>query len=158
MTRIAISKYKGTGRAKTFHGALNMLLTSILGEYKFKPWQEFRDDVLWSNEVDALYKANAVQLNKVYDKLFNVKSQQYEGLRNSIQLLTRDIDIGLTERNVKFCFGMSKMTIIDETNHLAEYNKLKYPEFLEFIGRLAHASLGDEVNVPLHQALPNFLD
>lgn len=38
LTRIAISKYKNTGKAKSFHAALNMLLTSIIGEFQFKTW------------------------------------------------------------------------------------------------------------------------
>ena len=33
-----------------------MLLTSTISEYPFKAWQDFRDDVLWSNEVDAVFR------------------------------------------------------------------------------------------------------
>lgn len=43
----------------------------------------------------------------------------------------------LSDEDLNYCFGMSKMTVIDELTHAKKYFKLKYVEFLEFIARLA---------------------
>lgn len=45
----------------------------------------------------------------------------------------------MQDREVRACYGMSKSTVIDEINNNAEYDKLRLPEFLEFLGRIAHA-------------------
>ena len=39
---------------------------------------------------------------------------------------------------------MSKSTVIDEINNNSEYDKLRLPEFLEFLGRIAHAKFSSE--------------
>lgn len=39
---------------------------------------------------------------------------------------------------------MSKSTVIDEINNNAEYDKLRLPEFLEFLGRIAHTKFFSE--------------
>ena len=45
----------------------------------------------------------------------------------------------MQDREVRACYWMSKSTVIDEINNNAEYDKLRLPEFLEFLGRIAHA-------------------
>ncbi len=44
----------------------------------------------------------------------------------------------MSDKEVKLCFGMSKMTIQDEVKNFAQYEKLKFVEFLEFLGRCAY--------------------
>jgi len=44
---------------------------------------------------------------------------------------------------------MSKMTVQDEMTKHAEYQKLKYVEWLEFIARCAYAKYIDEDQMPL---------
>jgi hypothetical protein len=44
----------------------------------------------------------------------------------------------MSDKEVKLCFGMSKMTIQDEVKNFAQYEKLKFVEFLELLGRVAH--------------------
>lgn len=41
--------------------------------------------------------------------------------------------------DVRFCFGMCKMTIVMESTGYKDYNKLQFVEFLEFVGRLAYS-------------------
>ena len=55
----------------------------------------------------------------------------------------------MSEKEVRFCFGMSKMTVKDEIGNLAEYDKLRFPEFLEFIGRIAHGKFYEDRYLPL---------
>ena len=44
---------------------------------------------------------------------------------------------------------MSKMTVKDEIGNKAEYDKLRFSEFLEFIGRLALGKFYVENDSPL---------
>jgi hypothetical protein len=43
----------------------------------------------------------------------------------------------IAESEVNYCFGMSKMTVIDEITQAKQYHELKFIEFLEFLARLA---------------------
>ena len=45
----------------------------------------------------------------------------------------------MTDKEVKACYGMSKMTVIDEEKNKSEYDNIRFSEFLEFLGRIAHA-------------------
>ena len=46
--------------------------------------------------------------------------------------------VNLSEREAYHCFGMSKMTVKDESvKGQLQYNVLKPPEFYEYIGRVA---------------------
>jgi hypothetical protein len=50
-----------------------------------------------------------------------------------------DADIKLSENEVTFCFGMSKMTVVKEATENEQYFKMKPVEFFEMVGRCAHA-------------------
>lgn len=66
----------------------------------------------------------------------------------------------MLDKEVKACYGMSKSTVIDEINNNAEYDKLRLPEFLEFLGRIAHTKFSAEkTNEPfkMENALENVL-
>jgi len=164
LTRVANAKYnnninkKATGRATNFSESLVLLLNSITGKFETKPWQEFRDEALWTTEVDVLLKANLDVLQKVHDQLFPRYGQQGDGLRACLDLVVRRTKLGMTEKVVQFCFAMSKMTVKDEVNNHAEYERLRFPEFLEFLGRVAHARFAESVEAPLEQTLPAVLD
>jgi hypothetical protein len=63
--------------------------------------------------------------------------------------------IEISKLRVQHCFGMSKMTVVDDNcnnrkcfylvTYLESYFKLKYIEFLEFLCRLAHSAKLTEV-------------
>jgi hypothetical protein len=42
----------------------------------------------------------------------------------------------IPDEKLKFCYAMSKMVVTNEALQYAQYNKLLFPEWLEFIGRL----------------------
>ena len=52
--------------------------------------------------------------------------------------MCRHSNLQLSDKEVKLCYGMSKMTIKDEVKNYEDYKKLKLVEFLEFIGRMAY--------------------
>jgi hypothetical protein len=52
--------------------------------------------------------------------------------------LSVSISIGLSDKQAKMCYSLSKHSVIKEThNGTAEYDKLSFVEFLEMIGRIA---------------------
>lgn len=64
----------------------------------------------------------------------------------------------ITEKAIRFCFGMSKMTVKDEVANHDEYEKLKLTEYLEFIGRVAHVKFIDYEELELHRKIEMILD
>ena len=50
----------------------------------------------------------------------------------------------VSDKESRFSYGMSKMTVKDEVKNRAEYEKLRFVEFLEFIGRIAYAKYIDD--------------
>ena len=156
MIRISNAKYRETDRASSYHEALEMLLESMIKKYETKPWQEFRDEELWTHEVDRVFKANLVSIQKVHDQVF----PRYggDGIKSCLDLVARDSDVMLSEKEARFCLGMSKMTVKDEVSHHAEYEKLRMPEFMEFLGRVAHTKYLEETELPFHAKLESILD
>jgi hypothetical protein len=53
---------------------------------------------------------------------------------------------------------MSKMTLVDEVVRKEEYDRLKYVEFLEFLGRVAHAKYLEDTDTPLSVKIERVLD
>lgn len=70
MIRISNAKYRETKKVETYSEALSIMIKSIIEKYSTKPWQEFRDEELWSIKVDRLFKANINQLQKTYSFFF----------------------------------------------------------------------------------------
>lgn len=66
-------------------------------------------------------------------------------------MLLKDARLRLTEKDVLFCFGYSKMTVIDEMKakgsfsflSLDQYDRLLFVEFLEVLGRVADFNFRD---------------
>jgi hypothetical protein len=60
-------------------------------------------------------------------------------MKDAVSLMVRDTEVKLTEKQVMYCYGMSKMTVKNEMEKGAQsYQKLIFVEFLEFIGRIAY--------------------
>jgi hypothetical protein len=58
-------------------------------------------------------------------------------VQDCFKLLNTDSGIGASEKEVTMCFGLSKMTVLDEVNSYDRYHRLTFHEFFEFIGRIA---------------------
>ena len=104
-----------------------------------------------------MLQANLDQLKRVYNYVFP-KFAGDQGLKNAMELVCRLSDLNLTEKEAKFCYGMSKMTVRDEVPNHHEYQKLRFVEFLEFIGRLAHSKYSDEAGLELAEKIERVLD
>ena len=68
--RLSKDKYLETGMETTYAGALNRLINKKfvpnLDKIDFGPWQEMREDYIWTLEMDDLLRANIEGIQKVY--------------------------------------------------------------------------------------------
>ncbi|CAI2387721.1 unnamed protein product [Moneuplotes crassus] len=129
LVRIANDRYKKHGDVATYAEALEHLIQHNILPYSFpKPWKEFRDKILWTLEVNDIFQVNIDSLREINNKM---------SLEKCIDLMTNKINSGLNLFQVTHCFGMSRMTIMDEMRKPVSIH-LKLTEFLEFIGRCAN--------------------
>ena len=52
-----------------------------------------------------------------------------------------EMQLGILEGPIRYCFGMSKQTISDEINKSEGYHRLTFIEFLEFTSRILYTKL-----------------
>jgi hypothetical protein len=104
-----------------------------------------------------VYRANATILANVHSRLFTRRGTQDE-FKSCLELVTSATEGDITDKVARYCFGMSKMTVRDEAANQKEYFKLKYVEFLEYIGRVAHYRYQDEPDIDLAQKIERILD
>lgn len=64
--------------------------------------------------------------------------KQYLTLKDIIHMICRDSGLNIGEPEVKYCYGMSKMTLVNEKGGYKQYQTIKEAEFMEFLVRLAH--------------------
>ena len=97
-------------------------------------------------------------------KLYTAINTQYKSQRISyddvMRFLTQRCNIKLTEKTLRYCYAMSKMTIVNEEFQKDQYLFMNFVEFLEMLGRLAHAKFeGTHLeNEPLAQKVEFLLD
>ena len=73
IVRLGADKYKGPGKVKTFTEATSKLIEEcLIPNHKQEPWQEFRDELLWTLDVDELFSVNLENLRKVYESYFTI--------------------------------------------------------------------------------------
>ena len=104
-------------------------------------WQEFRNNRLWTLEVDDLFKANEAGVAALY--LFAKQGSHTK----EWHALTMDDACFIIEAAgfpgqelqglVGVAYALSKITIIDDMEDFDNYNSLKKVEFYEFIGRIS---------------------
>jgi hypothetical protein len=80
------------------------------------------------------------------------------GMKYCVNLLVQDSNAKMSDKEVKFSFGMSKMSVKDEVKNKESYEVMKLVEFLEFIGRCASAKYILETEMPLADKISLLLD
>ena len=92
MIRIAKCKYIDELKvATTYSEALAIMLKDMTPKYKLLPWQEFRDESLWSTKIDILFKENLDSLEKIHEDLF--PKYGGDGLKRCRELICRDSNV-----------------------------------------------------------------
>ena len=80
--------------------------------------------------------------------------------QEALGMATRDCQLDISEKDVQFSFGMCKMVVTNEVTSYKNYGILLFPEFLEYIGRLADAKFknSDMVSMPLAWKIDQILE
>ena len=139
LVRLAQLKYKDTGLAKTFSEGLEMLIQeNLIKNANPDPWNQFRQEDLWTLEVVDVFDANLENLKKVYQNYTN-QNKKFLNMEDCVNLCMREAaSLSMSEKDVKIAYAMCKMTVVNEPANYKAYNIMVFVEFLEFIGRLAH--------------------
>lgn len=135
LVRIALEKYKTVCKTPSEMFA-KLISDKVLTYTDFEPWQGFRDEQLWTIDVNDILEANEKELKKIYQS-FQTSVKKYMTIDDILQMAVRDAQLNVPEKEVLFCYAMCKMTVTDEPKDYIKYQRLQWPEFLEFIGRLA---------------------
>ena len=70
LVRIAEQKFKRTKIVETLSDAFEKLLCEHCFRYcKFPAWQDWREEILWSQDVDDVIKSNLENINEVHFRL-----------------------------------------------------------------------------------------
>merc|ERR1740117_171405 len=97
-----------------------MITQHIFPLAKFHPWQEFRDELLWTLEVNDVLEANLKNLQKIYDK-FILTVKKFVTLEDINSIINVHAMMAVPAEILKYCFGMSKMTVVDEAKDYKKY-------------------------------------
>lgn len=105
------------------------------------PWQEFRDERLWTLECDDLLKANKAGIEALYRFTKTGPHSSNPLILNMDDACALIHQAGYSspahERIAATAYALSKMTIIDEMEDFEDYHNLKRVEFIEFLARAA---------------------
>ena len=114
---------------------------------------------MWAIDPADVFEANLESLDKIYYMLTKDKSKNGIFCKKAlIEFMTHN-PVRLSERDAYLCFGMSKMTIKDESQRsISAYNVLKLPEFYEYIARVATVKYKEIEDMPLSRKIENILD
>lgn len=137
IVRLAQDKFYTPKLAATMAEAVSRILLENFFEYgDYKEWQTFRDRELWTLDLNDIFEANLDLLKKLYKKyLAPMKPRMSE--RDCLSLLMKDSEVQLNEKDALYCFGMAKMTVVQENEQAAKYQEITFVELLEMLGRAA---------------------
>lgn len=137
----------GNGECASPLEATVKMIATIKSNWKTDNWLGWRNKHLYQLPVNEVLSGNMSAIREIYQKYMKPKSKFIE-LDDALKMFQDVPDIGVSESQVKYCFGMSKMTMVYEKSKTAQssYLELEYVEFLEMIGRVAHVKfIGSEL-------------
>ena len=164
LVRVAYSKFKEYALNKdtvTMRDAVDKLIVQKLKPHaQVAPWQIYRDEELWTREVNLVFYDNEEGLRKLYQKYckHGINKVPYAA---ALRLLTHDCSIRLDKFDAMYCYSMSLSSCVDL--YKATFNKLmhqSYEEFLEMIARAAelHFQDSDQESLALWEKVLRVLD
>ena len=160
IVRLAAFKYIASGTVKTYLEAVQLVLDRYI-KPNFKPmsWQLFRDEELWTLEVNDVFETNLEGIMKLHNNYYT-PTQRYMSDKDATNLLTKDGKLDLTYTQAKYCLSFCKMPIKDECAEFDKYRVLQPVELMEMIGRAAKAKFTNTVydDEPLERRIEMVLD
>ena len=122
---------------------------------------DWRENVFWSIEVNAVLSQNLQSIGTVFKKLLQPKEKKIN-YHDVLQLFVRGGIEGITlsERLIRLCFGQAKMTVMHESYDSDKYFWMVLSEFYDFIGRVAEYKFqGTDIQEePLYKRIEYILD
>ena len=124
LVRLAAAKYKDPGVTPTYSEALQKLITEcVMPNNDVSVWTEYRKNKIWTLEVNDVLETNMDSIRKLYRHYFAPK-KAYMSYADALNLVTKDTQIDLLEKEATQCYGLSKMTLLNELEKRAEYKKI----------------------------------
>ena len=153
IVRLANAKYKDSGVTFSTTEAVRKLLEdNIFPNMEESNAQDFRDNQLYTDEVNELLARNELGLKKLFG-LFTHGTKRYMTIKDSVELINLKGEMRFLDKQVIKAFGLSKMPHMDAIANPEFPSRITYVEFLEFLGRISfevfrdHAGMKEE---PLH--------
>lgn len=158
IVRVAYFKFKVPGLTDTVYEGLQKVMAIITKKYDNYQWMGWRQEELWTLEIDDLYKANLKAMQKLY-KYYNVakKTKTYY-LEDAIEMFTKDVTLNLLPEMVSQCWGMSKSTNYFDIKNRKAYYEAPFVEFLEFFARLGMRNFSQFTSTPLQEKVEWLMD
>jgi hypothetical protein len=138
LLRLGNVKFREAGLCATYHEALDRIIKeNVVPNYKPAPWQDFRERELWCVDVNDVFEANMDSLKKLYSFFFDPR-KKYMSMQDALDVMIKLTPLQLTEKDAFFCYGMCKMTCVNEAEESTmRYKRLQLVELFELIGRIA---------------------
>jgi len=162
IVRIAISKYLEAKRALSPSDAVKMFIRKdilpAVPEIREK-WDGFRQNELWTLEVNEMFEVNKGMIVQVMEKFFQPRAK-FLDMKDAVAIFSQYTDL-LTETEAKCIYGMSKMTNPNEAPDIKKHKQItNVVELIEMIGRAADAKYrtGPEKDKPLAYKIGLALD
>lgn len=84
-----MNKYKNQGITDTvYEGVVKLVKEVLKPKYNNYLWMGWREDYLWTLEVDDLYKTNLTAMNKLYKFFFKVKKTSTFFLEDAVDMFS----------------------------------------------------------------------
>ena len=85
-----------------------------------EPWQGFRDNELWTIDVNDILEANLENLKKIYANYFS-SVKKFITYDDVLSMCTKECDLDIPEKDIQQCFVMSKMAVTNEVINYKQY-------------------------------------
>lgn len=100
IVRMASAKYKECGKADTYTEAVRQLIENdLLPFYSVSKWQDWRENYLWTLDINDVFEANLEALKKIF-KSFQTTQKTNMDLNDCLNLMTRTNNLIPIEKDV----------------------------------------------------------
>lgn len=139
IARMAKTKYFDKDTLPTVAESCEKLITEYIipNTTEHMEWQAFRDNYLWTLDVDDLLKANLDRIAKLYKMFTQARRAKHLTCEHFLEMVEQS-GMPVTEKQVVIAYALSKATVSAEMADFDNYNKMNQAEFFEAIGRLAY--------------------
>ena len=92
---------------------MKMLDECIFCDPNILSWWLFKQDLIWTLEVDDLFKTNALAIKKLYQSVMSLTKKTFS-LEDSIRMISNCPGLHLSDKDASLAFAYSKFPVIDE--------------------------------------------